>query len=114
MKATIWHNPRCSKSREALALLRAHGHSPEVRLYLQDPPDEAELRAALRKLGQPALALVRRHEAAFRAAGLTSDSPDDVLIAAMSAHPVLIERPLVLRGDRAVLGRPPEAALDVF
>ncbi len=114
LKTVIWHNPRCSKSRETLSLLQAQGHSPEIRLYLQDPPDEAELRAALKKLGQPALALVRRNEATFREAGLTADSPDDALIAAMAAHPVLIERPLVLRGGRAVLGRPPEAALELF
>ncbi len=109
----IWHNPRCSKSRETLALLHARGIVPEVRLYLEDPPTAAELRAALTALGRPPAALVRRGEPAFRDLGLgTAD--DATLIAAMAAHPVLIERPLVLHAGRAALGRPPEAVLALF
>ncbi|HQU68189.1 MAG TPA: arsenate reductase (glutaredoxin) [Albidovulum sp.] len=114
LTTTIWHNPRCSTSRATLALLEAHGIRPEIRLYLQNPPTEAELRAALKALGQPALALVRQKEPAFREAGLTETSPDEALIAAMAAHPVLIERPLVLHDRRAALGRPPEAVLSLF
>ncbi len=114
MTTTIWHNPRCSKSRETLALLQSNGIAPEVRLYLQDPPDDAEIRAALAALGQPAIALARTGDTAFHAAGLTKDSPEDILIAAMAANPALIERPLVLHGPKAALGRPPEAVLALF
>ncbi len=110
----IWHNPRCSKSRETLALLQSRGLAPEVRLYLRDPPTGAEIRAALKALGRPAIGLVRTGEAAFRDLGLTRDSDDATLVAAMAAHPVLLERPLVLHGDRAALGRPPQAVLVLF
>lgn len=109
----IWHNPRCSKSRETLALLHAHGIAPEVRLYLDDPPSGEEIRAALAALGCPATGLVRRGEALFRDLGLAG-AGEAALIAAMAAHPVLIERPLVLHGGRAALGRPPEAVLALF
>ncbi len=112
MTVTIWHNPRCSKSRQTLALLQERGVEPEVRLYLQDPPSEADLRQALELLGVSSAAdLVRRGEAEYRAAGLSSDSDEDALIAAMAEHPKLIERPVVFKGKRAVLGRPPEAVL---
>ncbi|WP_347310542.1 arsenate reductase (glutaredoxin) [Defluviimonas sp. SAOS-178_SWC] len=111
---TIWHNPRCSKSRETLALLTARGIEPNVRLYLQDPPSVVEIRAALAALGMPAIALARTGDALFRELGLTRDIDEDTLIAAMAAHPALIERPLVRHGNRARLGRPPEAVLDLF
>lgn len=114
LTTTIWHNPRCSTSRATLALLEDHGIRPEIRLYLQDPPTEPELRAAIKALVQPALALVRTKEQAFREAGLTSSSTEDDLIAAMTAQPILIERPLVLHQGRAALGRPPEAVLALF
>ncbi len=109
----IWHNPRCSKSRETLALLHARGIAPEVRLYLQDAPTGAEIRAALAALGRPAADLVRRGEPAFRDLGLDG-ADEDRLIAALAAHPALIERPLVLHAGRAALGRPPEAVLALF
>ena len=109
----IWHNPRCAKSRETLALLHARGIVPEVRLYLEDPPTEAELRAALKALGRPAAALVRRGEPAFRDLGLAGVG-EEALIAAMAANPALIERPLILHAGRAALGRPPEAVLALF
>lgn len=111
---TIWHNPRCSKSRETLALLEAQGIAPTIRLYLQDPPSEAELQDALARLALPARDLIRRKEAAFRDAGLSADSDDTTLIAAMAANPALIERPVVFHDDRAALGRPPEAVLTLF
>lgn len=111
---TIWHNPRCSTSRATLALLDARGISPEIRLYLQAQPTETELRAVLKALGLPALALVRQNEPAFREAGLSTTSSDDDLIAAMAARPILIERPLVVHNGRAALGRPPEAVLSLF
>ena len=110
----IWHNPRCSKSRQTLALLEAQGHRPKIRLYLQDPPTEAELRAALKALGRPAIDLVRIKDTAFRDLDLAPDTPEDDLIAAMSTHPAIIERPLVLSGGKAALGRPPEAVLALF
>ncbi|MDW4550392.1 arsenate reductase (glutaredoxin) [Defluviimonas sp. D31] len=110
----IWHNPRCSKSRQTLALLDARGIAPKIRLYQADAPSEAEIRAALAALGRPAIDLVRSGDALFRDLGLTKDTGEDELIAAMAAHPALIERPLVLHDGRAALGRPPEAVLDLF
>ncbi len=111
---TIYHNPRCSKSRNTLALLQENGIEPEVVLYLETPPDAAEIRGLLRKLGMRAADLVRRGEEAYRACGLGRDSGDDEIVAAMAAHPKLIERPIVVRGKRAVLGRPPENVLDLL
>lgn len=110
----IWHNPRCTKSRQTLALLEEKGHAPEIRRYLEDAPTEPELRDALAKLGRPAIELVRTKEAAFKEAGLAKDSPEDALIAAMAANPKLIERPVVFAGSRAALGRPPEAVLEIL
>ncbi|MEZ5887179.1 MAG: arsenate reductase (glutaredoxin) [Paracoccaceae bacterium] len=114
MTLTLWHNPRCSKSRETLALLEAQGHRPTIRLYLEDPPSAAELRAALALLGQPAIALVRTGEAEFRDLGLSRDTSEADLIAAMAAHPRLIERPLLIANGKAALGRPPEAVLAIL
>jgi len=111
---TIWHNPRCSKSRQTLALLEENGITPTVRLYLQTPPTEAEIRAALTALGQPAAALVRTKDSAFKDLTLPKDASDDALIAAMAAHPAIIERPLVLHAGKAALGRPPQAVLALF
>ena len=113
-ETVIWHNPRCSKSRETLKLLEARGIAPAIRLYLQDPPAETELRDALARLGRPAADLVRWGEPAVRTLGLTKAAPDEALLAALAAHPALIERPLVLHGGRAALGRPPEAVLTLF
>ena len=110
----IWHNPRCSKSRQTLALLEDRGIAPRVRLYLQDAPGEPEIRAALAALGVPAIGLMRTGEALFKELGLSKATADDDLIAAMAAHPALIERPLVLHRGRAALGRPPEAVLGLF
>ncbi|MWD29423.1 arsenate reductase (glutaredoxin) [Aquicoccus sp. SCR17] len=110
----IWHNPRCSKSRQTLALLEEKGHAPEIRRYLEDAPSEAEIREALAQLGRPAIEMMRPKEAAFREAGLAKDSPEEALIAAMAAHPILIERPILFANGRAALGRPPEAVLDIL
>lgn len=114
MTVTIWHNPRCSKSRQTLALLETRGIAPEVRLYLEDSPSAKELRAVLTLLGLPAIDLVRRGEAEFREAGLSKDSSEADLVKAMVAHPRLIERPVVLANGRAALGRPPEAVLEIL
>ena len=111
---TIYHNPRCSKSRTTLALLEEQGIKPNVVLYLETSPDETEIRSLLDKLGMSAEQLVRRGEEAYKSAGLGKDSREDELIAAMAAHPKLIERPVVVCGDRAVLGRPPENVLGLI
>jgi arsenate reductase len=112
---TIYHNPRCSKSREALKLLRDHGVEPKVVEYLVDPPDSKQLDIILKLLDIEPRALMRKKEPEYAAAGL--DDPAlgrKALIQAMCAHPRLIERPIVLAQDRAVLGRPPEKVLNII
>lgn len=112
MTAIIYHNPRCSKSRQALELLRERGIEARVIEYLKTPPDAATLRALLRMLGCPARDLLRRGEEAFASLGLAARlDDDDALIAAMVDHPELIERPVIVIGERAVIGRPPEKIL---
>ncbi len=110
----IWHNPRCSKSRQTLALLEERGIAPKVRRYLEDAPDEAELRAVLGVLGMAASALIRTTESTYRDLGLGKNSDEAALVTAMAAHPILIERPIVFVGDKAAIGRPPEAVLDIL
>lgn len=112
--AVIWHNPRCSKSRQTLALLTERGVHVTERRYLDDPPSEAELRAVLAQLGVPAIDLVRTKEAEFKATGLNRDSDEAALVAAMASIPKLIERPVVLANGKAALGRPPEAVLNIL
>lgn len=115
MAITIFHNPRCSKSRATLALLEERGLAPEIRLYLQDPPDAAELTKILRLLGKSPRELMRKDEAEYREQGLANESLDDnTLIHAMSATPKLIERPIVLANGKAAVGRPPESVLDIL
>ena len=105
----IYHNPRCSKSRATLQLLRERGVEPEIVEYLKTPPSPEELRALAAKLGLEARAMLRTGEAAYRELGLDDSSLDDArLFEAMSQHPKLIERPIVVAGERAVHGRPPE------
>lgn len=111
---TIYHNPRCSKSRATLALLEANGIQPEIVLYLETPPDRKQLKGLLRKLGISAGELVRRGEDDYKSCGLGRDSSEDAILAAMTSHPRLIERPIVVHGDRAVLGRPPENVLELI
>lgn len=111
----IWHNPRCSKSREALALLRGRGIEPEILPYLDAPPDAAEIGRVLDLLGIEPRGLMRRKEPAYRAAGLDDPSlPREALVRALAENPSLIERPVVLAGGRAALGRPPEAVLSIL
>ena len=111
----LYHNSRCSKSRAALDLLQARGIEPELVYYLETPPDQAQLRAILAALGLPARALLRTGEAEFAGLGLADPALDDeALIAAMAAHPNLIERPVFMHGDRAVIGRPPERVLELL
>ncbi|MBP6117140.1 MAG: arsenate reductase (glutaredoxin) [Neisseriaceae bacterium] len=107
MAITLFHNPRCSKSREALAALQDLGHTPEVVLYLETPPDAATLTAMLAKLGLPARSLLRTKEAEYAELGLADAGLSDAqLIAAMVSHPKLIERPIAIVGERAAVGRP--------
>jgi arsenate reductase len=114
MTTTIWHNPRCSKSRQTLALLEERGISPAVRLYLDDAPSTAEMIELLRQLGIKPWELLRRGEKMFKELRLDKDTPDETLIKAMSANPILIERPIVIHGGGAALGRPPESVLGLF
>ena len=106
---TIWHNPRCSKSRETLAILEEAGVPLTVRRYLEDAPSLDELRAAQAALGLPVIAMMRPKETLFRDLGLSKDDSDAALLAALAAHPKLLERPIVFHDTRAVIGRPPEA-----
>lgn len=112
---TIYHNPRCSKSRQALELLRSRGLEPAIVRYLDTPLDAATLHDLLGKLGRSARQLLRSGETAYRELGLGNPALDEAaLVAAMVANPALIERPIVVNGDRAALGRPPEAVLDIL
>lgn len=109
---TIWHNPRCSKSRQTLELIRGRGIEPTVIEYLKTPPSEAQLGDALARLGMEPRSLMRKKEALYRELSLDDEALSRAdLIAAMVENPVLIERPLVLCDERAVLGRPPENVL---
>jgi len=106
---TYWHNPRCSKSRAGLALLEERGAAHEVRLYLQDTPDVEEIRTVQAALGGSSIDMMRRGEKLFKELGLSKDSPEEDLQKAMAGHPILIERPIAVKGDKAVIGRPTEA-----
>ena len=112
---TIYHNPRCSKSRQTLELLQENNISPEIILYLDQTPSRKELKSLLCKLGISARDLLRTSEDAYKALGLANnDLTDDQLIDAMIREPKLIQRPIVAAGSRAVLGRPPENVLDLL
>ncbi|MCV4290000.1 arsenate reductase (glutaredoxin) [Pseudomonas capsici] len=111
----LYHNPRCSKSRGALELLQARGLTPDIVLYLETPPDAAQLRALLTKLGIGPRQLLRSGEDDYKALNLADPSlSDEQLIAAMVSHPKLIERPILVAGDKAVIGRPPENILELL
>lgn len=113
MAVTIYHNPRCNTSRKTLALLRERGVEPQIIEYLKTPPSAPELKQILGQLGMPAAKLLRKKEAA--AAGIDPKTmTEDALIAAMVQNPIVIERPIVLSGAKAALGRPPEAVLAVL
>ncbi|MEE1925938.1 arsenate reductase (glutaredoxin) [Pseudomonas sp. 148P] len=112
---TLYHNPRCSKSRGALELLEERGLNPDVVRYLETPPDAATLKALLGKLGIGARQLLRTGEDEYKDLDLANPTlGDDQLIAAMVAHPKLIERPILVAGDKAVIGRPPEKVLEIL
>ncbi|MCX4193238.1 arsenate reductase (glutaredoxin) [Methylophaga sp. OBS1] len=111
----ILHNPRCSKSRQTLALLEEKGIEPEVIKYIDTPPTATELKAILQKLGISARDLLRKGEDDYKALNLKDRSlSEEALIEAMVEHPKLIERPIVIKGNKARLGRPPESVLDII
>jgi arsenate reductase len=111
----IYHNPRCSKSRQTLALLEEKGVTPEVILYLDTPPSAAQLTDVLAKLGMAPRELMRKGEAEYKDNNLQDDSLSDAdLLEAMARFPKLIERPIVIKGDKAKIGRPPESVLELL
>ncbi len=115
MSTTIYHNPRCSKSRQTLQLLEERDIQPEVVKYLENPPDEATLKALLDMLGLEPRELMRQKETEYKELGLDNPNLDhDALIRAMVEHPKLIERPIVVKDGKAALGRPPEDVLEIL
>ncbi|MGE5154260.1 MAG: arsenate reductase (glutaredoxin) [Bdellovibrio bacteriovorus] len=115
MALTIYHNPRCSKSRQALKLIEERGLEPQVVRYLETPPDARTLDELLRLLGLEPRELMRRKEPEYQELGLDDPSLSrEALIAAMVSHPRLIERPIVIKDGKAILGRPPERVLELI
>ncbi len=115
MSVKIYHNPRCSKSRQTLQLLHDQGITPEIIDYLKTPPSVEELDAILQKLGLEPRALMRKNEAAYKETGMNNEALDrQALIQGMVNNPILIERPIVVANDKAAVGRPPEAVLAII
>jgi arsenate reductase len=113
MGTTIYHNPRCTKSRETLKLLEEKGEKPTIVEYLTSPPSATELKRILKMLGKSPREILRSKEA--KDAGVDPEKlSDDQLVAAMVRNPVVIERPIVVKGNKAALGRPPEAVLGIL
>ncbi|NWD70223.1 arsenate reductase (glutaredoxin) [Pseudomonas gingeri] len=112
---TLYHNPRCSKSRGALELLQGRGLTPSVVLYLETPLDAAQLKELLGKLGIGARQLLRTGEDEYKQLNLADTQLSETqLIAAIAAHPKLMERPILVAGDKAIIGRPPENLLEIL
>lgn len=115
MTVTIWHNPRCSKSRQTLELLKSKGVEPTIREYLKEPPSKAEVEKLVALVGGDPLELIRDGEAEFKALKLRkADLTKGQIVDAIAAHPVLLQRPIVVKGARAAIGRPPEAVLPLL
>jgi len=115
MAITIYHNPRCSKSRQTLSLLQEKGIEPEIIEYLLTPPTPAELKEIINKLGISARELIRKKEDAYKDNDLDNNNlNEDELIDEMIENPVLIERPIVLSKGKAAIGRPPENILEII
>ena len=115
MTVTIWHNPRCSKSRQTLDLLKSNGVEPAVREYLKEPPSKAEVEKLVALVGGDPRALIRDGDAEFKALKLKkADLTTAQIVDAIAAHPVLLQRPIVVKGKHAVIGRPPEAVLPLL
>ena len=110
----IYHNPRCSKSRQALGILRENAEEPEIVEYLNGPLGQAELAGLLKKLNVPAHDLLRTGEDEYAELGLSPDTPEEDILTAIAAHPILIERPIVVKGRWAVIARPPELAEELL
>jgi len=115
MSVVIFHNPRCSKSRQTLQLLQDNGVEPEVVEYLKTPPSKTRLKQILKMLGLKPRQLMRHKETEYKEQGLADESlTQEQLIDAMLATPKLIERPIVINGDKAAIGRPPENVLEIL
>jgi arsenate reductase len=115
MTVKIYHNPRCTKSRQTLQLLKDNGIEPDVVEYLKTPPSTEELADILQKLGMEPRDLMRKQEAEYKANGLDNNALDrQALIDGMVAHPILIERPIVVASGKAAIGRPPETVLKIL
>lgn len=111
----IYHNPRCTKSRQTLDLIKSKGIEPLVVEYLKTPPLRSEIKNILKYLNIPARELMRTKEPIYKESGLDNTSlSEDELIQAMAKNPILIERPIVVKGEKAVLGRPPENVLELL
>lgn len=112
-EVVMYHNPRCSKSRHCLALLQEAGIAPDIRLYLEDVPDQEELRSVLAKLSLAPIDILRKGEEAYKA-HFKDVSDDAELLLLLTQHPKVIERPIVITAEKAAIGRPPEAVLALF
>lgn len=110
----IYHNPRCRKSRETLAILEDKGITPEIFLYLEEPPSAGELKAVIKKLGIRPSELIRKGEQVYKDNYKGKQLTDEQWIKAMVSHPKMIERPIVIKGSKAVIGRPPENVLSLI
>ena len=109
----LWFSPRCSSCQRALALLRERGIEPELRRYLEEPPTAEEIEALLGKLGLPAHAVARTKEDEYQVLRLSERTPREEMIQALVRHPRILERPILVHGDRAVVTRPPERVLEL-
>ena len=105
---TIWHNPRCSKSRSALAILEENGITPTEVRYLETPPSKSDIVTVLAALAMEAKDIVRKGEAVYKTLNLSAQSTNEEILNALVENPILIERPIIISGDRAVIGSPPE------
>lgn len=114
MSITIWHNPRCSKSKQTLELLTIQGIKPQIVEYLKQSPSLEDIKSVLEKLGVEPRAMMRKGEAIYKELNLKEVSDNDALIQAMFEHPILIERPIVITNTHAAIGRPPESILDIL
>lgn len=115
MTVTIWHNPRCSKSRQTLDLLKSKGVEPTVREYLKEPPSKAEVETLIAQVGGDPVELIRDGEPEFKTLKLKkADLTKADIAAAIAEHPILLQRPIVVKGSHAAIGRPPEAVLPLL
>jgi arsenate reductase (glutaredoxin) len=113
-KITLYHNPRCSKSRNAKALLEEHGADLSIVEYLKTPPGVEELKNLASLLGMPVREMMRTNESPYRELQLDKTTRDEDLLAAIAEHPILLQRPIAVAGKRAIIGRPPENVLELL